>query len=453
MDRELPPVSFKNAFADSAGVSRARALIQSQSALLIGSHRPWRKLKHVAREASVDPVDLWRAVKWLRYSTWREIHLSASDGAPFGYCVGPELLETLHRIDRATGGGGPVALESPRGALADEGHRIRLRMKTLMDEAAESSLIEGAVTTRKEAVEMLRAQRSPKTTGERMVFNNYLAMQRIKEWIVRPLSREMLLELQAILTTGTLDDEGEAGRFRRPDEQVRVVDERTQEDIYIPPPASALEDRISQLCAFANADHRGDSFIHPVVKACMLHFFIGYEHPFVDGNGRTARAVFYWFALKHGYTIFEYIPISEKIRKGYARYPQAYVDTEMDDGDLTYFVLYKLDIIEQSLDALAEHLKREEERISRSELLLRLSNGLNLRQRILLEHALRHPMHRYTVKSHANSNSIVLNTARADLEGLVRLKLLATEKDGREVVYRPSPTLPDRVKRAIRKHG
>ncbi|WP_366511954.1 Fic family protein [Maribacter sp.] len=43
------------------------------------------------------------------------------------------------------------------------------------------------------------------------------------------------------------------------------------------------------------------NFIHPIVKASILHFLIGYIHPFVDGNGRTARAIFYWYLLKNGY--------------------------------------------------------------------------------------------------------------------------------------------------------
>ncbi|MEK6702319.1 MAG: Fic family protein [Planctomycetota bacterium] len=441
MDREVPPISFDQAKSDPQAAERARFLVAGQESLLT-KHRPWRTLRHVAKGAGLDPVELWRVAKLERLATWRNIGLDMSGGRPFGYCLGPQLSEPLHRIDRATGAG---------GLLLDESHRTRLELKALIDEAVESSLIEGAATTRKDAVEMLRARRMPLTHGERMVANNYRAMQEIKGWLARPLSKAVLLELQTILTTGTLKSEGESGRFRRPDESVRVVDERTQEDIFVPPPAELLDARIERLCAFANMDHSGENFIHPVVKACILHFMIGYEHPFVDGNGRTARAVFYWFALRNGYRIFEYIPISEKIRKGFARYPQAYIDTELDDGDLTYFILYKLDIIEQSLDALSEHLKHEEERIVRSEDLLKLNKGLRLRQRILLEHALRHPMQRYTVKSHAAANGLSLNTSRADLQGLARLKLLVVEKDGREVIYRPAPGLADRVAKSMRK--
>lgn len=316
-----------------------------------------------------------------------------------------------------------------------------------MDEAAESSLIEGAATTRKEALELLRSGRPPKGLGERMVVNNYVAMSQIKGWTSRNLSTEMLLELQSVLTEGTLEDPNQAGRLRRSDEAVRVEDSRDGTVIHVPPPAQSLPHRLKSLCEFANRPHTGDEFLHPIAKASILHFMVGYEHPFVDGNGRTARAVFYWYALRNGYSVFEYLAISEIIRKGFARYPQAYADSEQDDGDLTYFLLYKLDVIEQALDRLAAHIRKEEEKVRQSERLLKLSKDLNLRQRLLLEHALRHAGSHYTVKSHMNSNGIAVNTARTDLDDLVRRRLMTTTRRGKQVVYHPDPGLHDRLAR------
>lgn len=409
-------------------------------------YRSWPKVRYIALDAELNPVKVWRAVKASRLAVRQTLKLSQADGHPFCICSSPLLAAGLHRIDRATGGGGAAALESKNGALSDEDRRLRLRLKTLMDEAAESSIIEGAATTRKNAVEMLRAGRTPRDKAERMVLNNYIAMQEIKRRLDRPLSTEMLIELQALLTDGT-NPPAERGRLRRPDEDIRVVDHRDDNTIFTPPPAESLPDRLLAFCNFANATHDGADFLHPLVKASILHFMIGYEHPFVDGNGRTARAVFYWHALKHGYTIFEYLSISEIIRKGFARYPQAYLDTEQDDGDLTYFVLYKLDVIEQSLVRLTQNLRDEEDRISRSQRILKAAKDLNLRQRLLLEHMIRHPTTVYTVKSHANSNGITLMTARADLDGLARRRFVTKAKRGKEVIYHPAHGLQDRLAR------
>lgn len=444
MHTDLPPITFRTLFDQPDRIQ----LIQPGSDVwkrLLEDYRPWHKVRYIAPSLGLDPVHAWRLLKFSRFPNWRQLELDRHEGGRFGVCVGPHLLEPLHRIDRATGGGGPASIESDQGPLHDPDQRRRFRIRTLMDEAAESSLIEGAATTRKEAIALLRSGREPQKRGERMVVNNYVAMQHIKRMLSSPLSPDMLLELQVMLTDGTLDDPSGAGRFRRSDENVRIEDSRDNTVIYTPPPADGLATRIQRICDFANRPHEGPEFLHPVVKACILHFLLGYEHPFVDGNGRTARAIFYWFALKHGYGIFEFLTISEIIRKGYARYPQAYLDTELDDGDLTYFVLYKLDVIEQALDKLAAHLKKEEQKLRRSEQLLRVAAGLNLRQRMLLEHALRHPLTHYTVNSHRNSNGISVNTARADLEDLVRRRLMTTNKRGKQVIYIVSPRLGERL--------
>lgn len=433
-------------FEDSARLSRVFGIDLERHRLDDG-YRAWRTARHIARDSGIDPVDAWTAIKWRRLAVRRSLELAQADGTPFHLCSVPELLVALHRIDRATGGGGAAALESEFGLLADPAHRDRLRIRTLMDEAAESSLIEGAATTRKDAVELLRSAATPQNRGERMVVNNYVAMQEIKRRLDQPLTTQMLLDLQAILTRDTLDHPEDVGRFRREDEPVHVADDRTNEVVYVPPPAAQLPDRLKRLCDFANASHEGKGFLHPIVKASILHFLIGYEHPFPDGNGRRARAIFYWFALRNDYRIFEFIPISERIRKGYARYPQAFVDTELDEGDLTYFVLYQLDIIELALDDLSIHLARETAKIRHAQRLLSLAKDLNLRQRLLLEHGLRHPRTEYTVKSHMNSNGVTPNTARADLDDLVRRRMMITSKRGKEVVYHIAPTLPARLER------
>lgn len=448
MRQDPPPTSFSTLFSGASSLAWIKLATDPQLVPLLAEYRPWRKFKHVAKDAGLDPELAWRAAKFARMPNWKELNdLQRTEGGAFGYTLGPQLLQPLHRIDRATGGGGPAAFNPVTGAMADQASRQRFSIRTLMDEAAESAMIEGAATTRSEARDLLRSGRAPKTPGERMVLNNYVGMQHIKRWIDRDLTVDMLCELQTILTDKTLDDPTAAGRLRRSDEMVRVQDARDGSTLYIPPPADRLPDRLKALCRFANQIHTGDAFIHPIIKASILHFMIGYEHPFVDGNGRTARAVFYWFALKHGYNIFEFLAISEIIRKGFARYPQAYVDTEQDDGDLTYFVLFNLNVIEQSLDRLTQHIHDEEAKIQRSQRLLKVARDLNLRQRLLLEHSLRHPGTQYTAKSHMTSNGITINTARADLEALVRRRLLTRSKRGRQMIYHPVTGLIDRLTR------
>lgn len=447
---EQPPLGFANLGETFVGRP------WTQTNRLLAGHRPWRKTRFLAQDMGIDAIEAWRTIKAYRRTLWRELSLTCWEGGRFGFCVVPELQRSLFLIDRTTGDdllrSGPAAIEpSPLrkrlAALFRSGEAIPQRMhaRTMMDEAAESSIMEGASSTREQAVEMLREGRAPRTVGERMIANNYQAMLFVKRSLARALSIEMLMELHAILTEKTLTDAHACGRPRTAAEPVRVVDTRDDSTIFVPPPAEAIPRLLRELCEFANTPEPEDRFIHPIVKACVLHFMIGYIHPFLDGNGRTARAVFYWHALRTGYGLFEYLSISEIIAQGFARYPGAYLDCERDDGDLTYFVLYKLDVIEQALHQLAAHLHRIEQSLRRSEGLLALSADLNLRQRLLLEHALRHPTTQYTVKSHMNSNGITPVTARTDLQGLVAKRLMTTTKRGKEVLYLIRPSVARRL--------
>jgi Fic family protein len=282
-----------------------------------------------------------------------------------------------------------------------------------------------------------------------MVRNNYEAMQWIKTQLGKPFSLQMLLELQAMLTLGT-NPESERGRLRDHAETVRVATDHDDETIHTPPPADQLPTRIEWLCEYANATDDGRNFVHPLVKACILHFMIGFDHPFPDGNGRTARAVFYWYALKHGYDIFEYLTISEIIRRGPSKYVQAFVDCESDEGDLTYFILYKLDVIHRALKEFEKHVQHEEHRLERAKSLVRLSKSFNIRQRLLLEHALRHPDTRYTVKSHATSNDISLPSARKDLDGLAAKRFFVKSSRDKEAVYEAAPGLGEKLEKYIK---
>ena len=200
-------------------------------------------------------------------------------------CGTPDTVQALlHEVDRNAAG----QIQIPELVTTPQ-NRDRYIVRSLMEEAITSSQLEGAATTYKVAKDMLQRQRKPRDKGEQMIMNNYHAMQFIRERYKEPLTPGIILELQRILTTDTLDDPSAAGRWRRPEEDVKVVDNRNNEVLHIPPAADELPDRMQLLCAFAN-DKADEPFIHPVVRAILLHFMLGYDHPFADGNGRTARA-------------------------------------------------------------------------------------------------------------------------------------------------------------------
>jgi Fic family protein len=274
-----------------------------------------------------------------------------------------------------------------------------------------------------------------------MILNNFYAMEYIREHHREDVTIEALLDIQRILTDRTLDDPDDVGRIQRPeDERIAVYHDPDNFVVHQPPPAEMLPERLQGLCDFANAQ-QPVPYVHPVIKSIVLHLWLAYDHPFADGNGRTARALFYWSMMKNGYWVSEFLSISKVLREGPTRYGRSFLYTETDAFDATYFILNQLSVIQRAFDELKSYLSRVTENIKRSEKQINSSGRFNGRQLALLRHALRHPGAEYTAKSHATSNRVTLQSARNDLADLQKQGLIVVGNRGRTLVYRPAPDL------------
>jgi Fic family protein len=405
-----------------------------------GRYLHWDKLRFLKPPGTLSHEQWWAALKLKRMGLRKQVALHDTTNEPFTYCLTDSIQELLHQIDQ--GGGGFIEL--PEQITSPE-TRDRYVISSLMEEAIRSSQIEGAVATRTIAKEMLRSGRDPRDKNEQMILNNYAAMQHIRKLKNDDLTPETLLYLHRILMDGTVrpDEEDQIGRFQRPNEPVFVMDEY-DEVFHAPPPADTLEQRVAQMCDFANGKIP-DHFVHPVLRAIILHFWLAYDHPFTDGNGRCARAVFYWLMLKSKYWLTEYISISEVIYRAPVKYYRAFLYTETDDNDLTYFILYHLQIVKQAVQELHAYINRKTDQVRQLEKQLRLTDNLNHRQRALLSHALRHPDARYTFESHQRSHGVVYETARTDLLTLRDISLLSAQKIGRTWHFSPVSDLERRL--------
>ena len=392
----------------------------------------WSELRHRQPPDDLSSEGWWLAVKMARLSMRHALPLEDKGGQSFWFCDSGYLHRMLHQIDQSAGG----RVELPDD-LVNPTNRDRYLVNSLIEEAITSSQLEGAATTRLVAKEMLRSGRSPRDRSERMIHNNYHGMEFVAEVVDEALSTSILLELQRILTDGTLDDPKAVGRFRHPSDEVFVIDQRDGTILHEPPDASDLAERMERLFDFANrADD--EPFIHPVVKAVLLHFMIGYEHPFVDGNGRTARALFYWAMAKSKYWMMVYLPISAIIRKAPAQYARSYLYSERDDNDVTYFLDYNLRVVLRSIKRLHRRLAGKARDAQELELLLKKTQPLavlNHRQVALLGHMHKHPGASYTIGGHRRSHRITYQTARTDLLNLVKLGLANSAKRGRMFVF------------------
>ena len=304
-------------------------------------------------------------------------------------------------------------------------NKERYLLSSLMEEAISSSQMEGAVTTRKIAKEMLRKKKSPKDKSQQMIHNNYQTIRFIVENKDKPLNEELLLNVHRLMTENTLDNNLDAGHFRSNNDVV-VENGITHDVVHTPPSFEDIPAFIKDLCQFFNEgqDSSHDNiFIHPIIKAIIIHFMIAYMHPFVDGNGRTARALFYWYMLKQGYWLTEYLSISRIIYRKKNLYEKSFIYTENDHNDMGYFIAYNLKILNLAFVDLQKYLKRKSEEKSAANSLLKIGN-LNIRQAEIVRMYIESPDTVLTVKDVQIKFDISPTTAKSDLIGLTELNIL-----------------------------
>lgn len=371
----------------------------------------WDKLKY-KKISDLAPEQLWSAVKMARAVNYKNISFGSYQ---FNYVTTDYIQQILHYFDMNIGG------YMGANSVVPDADKTRYLVSAIMEEAISSSQIEGANTTRKKAKEMLRKEVKPKTKSEQMIVNNYVTIKHITQNRNDDLTPEKLLYVHGLIACDTLDDKKEEGAFRISDD-VQVVNHIDGEVVHTPPSHKELEVLINDLCDFFNNDSK-ETFIHPILKATIIHFMIGYIHPFTDGNGRTARALFYWYLLKKGYWLTEYLSISKIIQDTKNQYEKAYLYTEADANDLTYFMTYHLKVMDKAFEALKEYIQLKQKENLQIASFVRIPN-VNERQAQLLKILNDEPECIFTVKEVENRFQVSKYTARTDLNALVEMNFL-----------------------------
>lgn len=406
-------------------------------------YMPWDRLRYKAPPEGLTHEEWWFATRTGRASLLRKLPLTAVDGAHFAYALPDEVLRLNDEVTRRASG----QIAAPE-AVTNPATRDRYVISSLIEEAITSSQLEGAVTSRRDAKRMITYGIKPKNRSEQMILNNYNAMRFISENKDAEFTPETVCELHRIVTEKTLDNPDAAGKLQSnpdPADRVKVYDEEDNL-LHIPPPVEELPGRLALLCQFANAQQDEAPYVPPVVRALTVHFMAGYDHYFEDGNGRTARALFYWSMLRQGYWLTEYLTISKILKAAPAQYARSFLLTEQDSGDLTHFVIYHLGVIKRALDELNIYLERKVKELQDTRTVLSSVPGdFNHRQLGLLEAAVRSPDNEYTVRSHSKSHGVVEQTARTDLYDLKNRGLLRRYKVGKRFVFRAVSDLSARI--------
>ena len=416
-----------------------------------GRYAHWDKVQYRPYPDYFDsPLMYWHWLKLARSANKKNLPFKDKLGNTFHYVE----FDQLHRLkdwilEHAAG-----ALSAPE-KITDKPTKESYLIGSMIEEAINSSQMEGASTTRRVAKDMLLSEREPKDISEQMIVNNYRAMLFIKDLLKdnTPLTKEIIFELHKVVTEKTLsgEDKGKEGQFRTAKDPIIVCDPNTDNILHTPPNAAELPDRLQLICDFVNEDpEEANNYLPPVIRAIIVHFMMGYDHPFVEGNGRTARALFYWIIMKSNYWLMEFISISSVIKRSQRDYLAAYVHSETDENDLTYFIVHQLEVIKKAIEEFHRYVA---DRVERDNNVLELfkhseiKKKLNFRQVGVIRNALKNPGNVYTIQSHKNSHNCSTEIARRDLLALSdEYGLINKFKQGRTYVFVAPNDLGERIK-------
>ena len=433
MNVQRPPLTSEIGYTEVFDLLSGSLQIHTALDKANQSYAHWEKAKYIAKANNLDERVFWKALKMRRQSNNQRLAL----GETFQFQLPPAIQRTLHLADMHFGG--TLEMNLPPSERLKE----RIVISSLITEAFSSSRLEGAVSTRERAKEMIRTQQTPRDKHERMIYNNYNAMEYIRQHKAEALTEAHLFELHTVLTHGTLKSFSQCGRYRTPEERIEVVDELESEVVYTPPRAETVDKRMAELISFFNYQddtrlvHKSpaDQYIHPIIRAIIVHFMIGYIHPFYDGNGRMARALFYWHMLRNGYWLTEFLSISQVILESKNSYYEAYLQVEYDELDLTYFLQYHCRALMIAFEKLKAYLERKIRVEHNQHIEAASKHGITARQAQLLS-AMRANGAAWTVHQIEGYLNLRRQSARLDVKNLVAKKLAREiTLDGRTKAY------------------
>ena len=352
---------------------------------------------------------VWPELQKARKDKSESLPLLSIDGKPFWWVLTESISSQADEV---------ISL-ARREIVFDRPEYEEAFREAVLDEAVYSSVIEGAFTTKKEAREFIHEGRSPKNKSEQMVKNNYEALTYVLEHIDESITEQTIFDIYALVTKDTLEADVPTNAYRS--ESVFVQSSRG-EIVHTAPEAEKVSGMMASLLEFITNNE-----LSPLIKACIAHFYFVYVHPFIDGNGRAARALSFMMLLQAGYDFFRYFSISGVIAEERAKYYKAIKDVEDDDFDMTYFIDYYTGMLARAVKAMEERLV---DKVVMEQTLDKLkAAGMNSRVIEGAKWILTSPNQSITIKAWQKKFGVVLETARQDLfkledAGIVHRKLV-----------------------------
>ena len=296
----------------------------------------------------VNPDSLWQELLNLRRSSSTVLPLYSCNGKPYWYVTTEKMVASSEKIVDAL-----FENETEHDPYAEP-----LPVMTL-EEVFFTGYIEGAQITLQAAMDFLTGEQPPRDIEEQLIVNNRMAGSYASENLYRPIDADFMRELIGILTDG-MDTGGQDYRFTDETDYISADGERLQ----FPPP-NVIPERVDALCGFLNEQN-----VHPLIKASIAQAYLIVTRPFPEGNERLGRILSCMILLRSGYSFFSDVSLSALIaRRSYAYYEAAAnILREENEGDMTYFVEYFLELLSRAVDERRLRIQNAENEVRQAEI-------------------------------------------------------------------------------------
>ncbi len=231
---------------------------------------------------------------------------------------------------------------------------------------------------------------------EQEIRNYYLALGLLDEKAKKsePFSKELILEVQALVEKGASKEKIGLRGETPPGVLFAVYDSASGNAEYIPPEYSEIPELLDELVNYVNTTDD-----HPLIVAAIAHYQLVTIHPFEDGNGRTARLMSGYILDINGYgfngigSLEEYFAYDsdEYYKSLQTGLPALYYSGRENPPNPEIWINYFLRMMELYSTKACEISKSSSE----GELLAGLSS-LNSKEKDLLEFLIKKHLHEFT---------------------------------------------------------
>jgi len=305
------------------------------------------------------------------------------------------------------------------------------RDRALAREALHTTRIEGSQITIEEASLALSGADVPTARPDdvRELLNYRTAYERVIAYVAsgRPITQVFIREVHRALVAGVRGGAAAPGEYRRV--QNYVVNQRTGATIYTPPPANEIPDRMAALTEWL-----AEAETHPVLAAGIAQFELVDMHPFLDGNGRTARLLSLACLHRSGYAFRGLFSLSEFYDDDRGQYYDAIQGVRDSGGDPNGWLAYFANGLRTQLERAVDHMER---RVTVEHV---AGRSLNPHQQRILEEVLRNGSVSIRTLA-ANLPSVPRRTLQYALHQFVDSDVLVAEGETQTRRYVAGPAL------------